>query len=284
MKFRSFGDQPAKRPRWRASHDMREMVVDPRSALLACVARDEADVAQGALWLAAEDCDDVDVDASLAQLDELADELKSRGPAGELEAIPVIAELFRERLRLRGAGGGDPRAHYLHRVLERGSGVPLAAAVLWIAIGKRAGLEVEGVGIPGHFVVRMATCLVNPFGGDIIDEETLERSLGNGGNTLDKRWFMAATSREICARMSRNLRGCYINRQEWDLALRAADRCVALQPEAAADVRDRGLLRWRLGMNTAAAEDLRRYVSLAPQAGDAAGVSQVLAKMRASSN
>jgi regulator of sirC expression with transglutaminase-like and TPR domain len=263
---------------------MRKMMVDPRAALLACVAREDADVAEGALWLAAEDCGDVDLDASLARLDELATELQSRGPLQGADAIPVIAALLRDRISLRGAGGGDPRAHYLHSVLQRGNAVPLAAAVLWIAVGKRAGIDIDGVGIPGHFVVRLGTCLVNPFDGDIIEEEVVERGVDENGKTLDKLWLMTATSREICARMSRNLRGCYINRQEWDLALQAADRCVALQPAAATDVRDRGLLRWRLGMHTAAAEDLRRYVSLAPSADDSAGVSQVLAKMRAASN
>jgi regulator of sirC expression with transglutaminase-like and TPR domain len=263
---------------------MPKMMVDPRAALLACVAREGSDVAEGALWLAAEDCEDVDIDASLARLDELAAELQSRGSLHGPDAIAVVADFLRERINLRGTGGGDPRAHYLHTVLARGCAVPLAAAVLWIAVGRRAGMDIDGVGIPGHFVVRIASRLVNPFDGDIIEEETVNQGAEENGKTLGKAWLMPATSREICARMSRNLRGCYINRQEWDLALRASDRCVALQPTAAADVRDRGLLRWRLGMNTAAAEDLRRYVSLAPSADDSAGVSHVLEKMRAASN
>src|SRR5580700_4540133 len=114
---------------------MHKMMVDPRAALLACVAREGSDVAEGALWLAAEDCGDVDLDASLAYLDELAAELQSKAPPQGAEAIPVVADFLRERISLRGAGGGDPRAHYLHTVLGRGSAVPLAAAVLWIAIG-----------------------------------------------------------------------------------------------------------------------------------------------------
>ena len=253
-------------------------MVDPRAALLACAARDESDVALGALWLAAEDCADVDVDSSLATIDELAAELVGLGEGADV--IPAIAAIFRDRLSLRGAGAGDPRSHYLHQILARGCGVPLVATVLWIAVGRRAGIATDGVQIPGHFVVRIASRLVNPFGGDIIEETSGDA----GTEPLDQRWLMPASAREIFGRMSRNLRGCYVNRQEWDLALRAADRCVALQPDSATDLRDRGLLRWRLGMNTAAAEDLRRYVSMAPSAKDASGIAEVLQKMRAASN
>ena len=253
------------------------MHVDPRAALLACAALDSSDVALGALWLAAEDCDGVDVDANLARLDELAEAARERGAAESPEGIAALAALFHESLSLRGTGGGDPRAHYLHQLLERGAGVPLAAAVLWIAIGRRAGLAVDGVALPGHFAVRINSLLINPFSGDLIEDDEAK-------SQVDNRWLLAVSTRDICMRMSRNLRGCYINRQDWKLALQAADRCVALKPDSAADIRDRGLLRWQLGMSTPAAEDLRRYLTLAPAASDRDGVGEILAKMRASSN
>ena len=61
-----------------------------------------------------------------------------RRPAAEVECIFWLLRAFlrleTERLRLRGAGGGDPRAHYLHTVLERGAGVPIACSASWIAV------------------------------------------------------------------------------------------------------------------------------------------------------
>src|ERR1039457_1385777 len=98
--------------------------LEPREAVLECAARD-GDIAEGALWLAADDCPGVEPERWLECLDDLASDLRSRcglhgcGPSD----APLVGALLRDRLRLRGAGGGDPRAHYLHNVLERGAGV-----------------------------------------------------------------------------------------------------------------------------------------------------------------
>src|SRR5439155_843837 len=115
-----------------------------REALLACAAGD-GDVAEGALWLAAEDCPGVEPARWLERIDQLAAELRTRcgidgcGPGD----APLVAALLRDRLRLRGAGGGDPRSHYLHCVLERGVGVPIACSAVWIAVGRRVDIPVE---------------------------------------------------------------------------------------------------------------------------------------------
>ena len=71
--------------------------------------------------------------------------------AAPRRTLPLVGALLRDRLRLRGAGGGDPRAHYLHTVLERGAGVPIACSAIWIAVGARAEIPVEGVNLPGPF-------------------------------------------------------------------------------------------------------------------------------------
>src|ERR1700719_4448592 len=130
--------------------------LEAREAVLECAARD-GDIAEGALWIAADDCPGVEPEPWLERIDELAGELRTRcglrecGPAD----APLVGALLRDRLRLRGAGGGDPRAHYLHHVLERGAGVPIACSAIWIAVGVRAHIPVEGVNLPGHFVVRV---------------------------------------------------------------------------------------------------------------------------------
>ena len=268
------------------------METDPRAELLACIADPEADVATGALWLAAEDCDDVDVDASLALLADVADELRTRiDGKGGVTVVPLLAAVLRDRLGLRGAGGGDPRAHYLHSVLARGAGVPLTCSVIWMAVGNRAGAHVEGVGLPGHFVVRVENALVDPFaGGELLDDAGVRRIVGKvlGTDTdevrLDPHWLAATSTREIVARMSRNLRRCYVSQQNWMLALRAADRCVELLPDRAVELRDRGLLRWRAGLNGSAADDLRAYLEDDPNASDRESIEEVLGRLRAASN
>lgn len=266
------------------------MSVDPRRALLACAADPHGDIAEGSLWLAAEDCAGVDVSGALRTIDGLAAEVCARlgGGRGE-EAVRVIHTLLRERVGLRRSGGGDPRAHYLHSVLERGAGIPISCAVLWIAIGRRAGLDVEGVGLPGHFGVRVQGVLTEPSDGEVLDEEGAARlvaaATGQDAVELQPSWLRPTTSRLMLARMSRNLRGCYSSLERWDLALRAADRCVALFPDQASERRDRGLLLWRAGRNSAALSDLRHYLDEASDdASDRAAIEEVAGRLRAALN
>lgn len=263
---------------------------DPRRALLACAGNPRGDIAEGALWLAAEDCPEVDVPNALHVIDELAGGVSERlnGSRGA-GAIAIIHAVLRERVGLRRSGGGDPRAHYLHTVLQRGAGIPISCATVWIAVGRRAGLEVEGVGLPGHFGVSVDGVLAEPSDGDVLDEPAARRLVAAATGTepvdLQPSWLEPASSRAMLLRMSRNLRGCYSSLQRWDMALRAADRCVALLPDAATERRDRGLLLWRAGQNGAALSDLRHYLDTAPaDASDRPAVEEVAGRLRAALN
>jgi len=266
------------------------MEVDPRRALLACASDPAADIAEAALWLAAEDCAEVDVEGSLRVIDTLASALRERldGARGS-DAISVTHALLRERVGLRRSGGADPRTHYLHLVLQRGAGIPISCAVLWMAVGRRAGLTVEGIGLPGHFGVRVDGVLAEPAEGEVLDEPAAQRlvaaAIGSDPGVLQPAWLLPATARLMLARMSRNLRGCYSSLERWDMAVRAADRCVALFPEEPTERRDSGLLLWRTGHNSAALADLRHYLDSAPSdAADRAALEEVAGRLRASLN
>lgn len=263
-------------------------VRDARQAMLEVAAAD-GDIATGALWLAAEDFPGLDPEPWLERIDELSLALRDRcGIDGcRPSDAPLVASLLRERLRLHCAGGGDPRSHYLHSVLERGAGIPIACAAIWIAVGTRADIPIEGVNTPGHFLVRVGDMLFDTVaGGDPLDAEDT-RSLivdatGHTPDGLPPAWLARASTREMLARMSRNLRGCYACLEEWPLALRAADRCVDLMPDEPAERRDRGFLLWRMGHPTAALDDLRHYLAVAPpDAADRSSVSEVASRLRA---
>jgi regulator of sirC expression with transglutaminase-like and TPR domain len=265
------------------------MPVEPVREALLDVARRGGDVAEGALWLAAEDCPGVDPRPWLERIDILASELRTRcGVHGCRPGdAPLVATLLRDRLRLRAAGGGDPRAHYLHTVLERGAGIPIACSALWIAVGRRADIPIEGVNTPGHFLVRVQNLLYDTTEGEEpLDAEStrrlLSRATGWPLRHLDPTWLRAADTRDILVRMSRNLRGCYTCRENWELALRAADRCVALLPGDPLERRDRGLLFWRLGRQHEALADLRFYSEAAPDdAADRKTIEEIIGRLRA---
>lgn len=269
------------------------MTPSPRAELLACAERD-GDIAEGALWLAAEDCGDIDSSVWLRAIDELADELSTRcgGRVSESVAVtvaPVLAGLLSDRLRLRGDDGADPRAHYLHTVMARGQGIPIACSALWIAVGRRAGLHVDGVGLPGHFVVRVGSTLVDAHaGGELLDGAAamtlIGRATGASVESLPDEWLRSATTREMLARMSRNLRACHARRGDVRLALLGADRCVALLPGDPPERRERGTLLLRVGATRAAIADLHAYLDAAPQAADRDAVETLLAQARAMAN
>ena len=266
-------------------------VVHPRDALVALADR-EGDVAEGALWIAAEDTSGLDVARWLERIDDLAGELRTQcGIDGCRPGdAPLVAPLLRSRLGLRGAGGGDPRAHYLHSVLERGAGVPIACSAIWIAVGTRASIPIEGVNTPGHFLVRVGDLLYDTIaGGEPLDAEDtrrlVERSTGWEAPRVEPAWLARATTRDILARMSRNLRGCYSCLENWPLALRAADRCVDLLPGDPAERRDRGVLLWRLGQTRAALDDLRWYLERVPDdAADRGDIVEIASRLRAFMN
>ncbi len=116
----------------------------------------------------------------------------------------------------------DPSNSFLHRVLETRRGIPLTLSVVWIEVGRRAGIEMVGVGLPGHFVVYAGGQMVDPFHyGEAIgfDEAAglVAAALG-GAPRLDRSWLSPVDTAGIIRRMLRNLEGVYAGDQrnsEW---------------------------------------------------------------------
>ena len=131
------------------------------------VQRSDADVPldEAALQIAAHD-HQVDVAAQLARLDELAAQAPPSPDA-------LATYLFVERGFMGNAADyGDPRNSYLDAVLDRRLGLPITLSVLMMEIGRRRGLDLRGVGMPGHFLVRTRGQFFDPFhGGERLDEE-----------------------------------------------------------------------------------------------------------------
>lgn len=111
-----------------------------------------------------------------------------------------------------------PDNHFLDTVLETRRGIPISLAVLWMEVGRRAGIEMEGVGMPGHFLVYAGGQLVDPFHyGEAIgfDEAAalVAESLG-GHPRADRSWFRPVGPTQIVRRMLLNLERLYVDREE----------------------------------------------------------------------
>ena len=111
----------------------------------------------------------------------------------------------------------DPRNSYLNEVLERRVGIPITLSLLYIEVGKRVEMDLEGVGMPGHFLVRVKSgqedILVDPFHRGIIvsEQECAKRLQQIVGETVawDKRYVAGVSDRELITRILRNLRAIY---------------------------------------------------------------------------
>jgi regulator of sirC expression with transglutaminase-like and TPR domain len=173
----------------------------------------------------------------------------------------------------------DPRNSYVNEVFERRLGNPISLALVQMEVTRRLGLPIDGVSFPGHFLVRMpvgdGVLVMDPFNrGRPLDEDELrERARPHlGGEMPDDealyRILHPASHRAMLTRMLRNLHGVYADREDWERAVRSADRILKISPDNPEALRDRGLGYLKLGHRHGARADLARYLQLHPQAPD----------------
>ena len=129
------------------------MAEDASARFAALVARQDQPlpVDEALLLIAAHADPELDLDAELGRLDALAAQVAE-------PTVDALCRLLFEELGF----AGDRRTYYaaenslLPRVLDRRLGIPLSLSLLTIEVGRRCGVEVEGIGMPGHYLVRAA--------------------------------------------------------------------------------------------------------------------------------
>lgn len=230
----------------------------------------------------------LDAGRYLNRLDELADDTRRVVLAGDsllAQAIAVAEYLFGES----GFTGNtqfyhDPRKSYLNEVLDRRLGIPITLSVIFIEVGKRLNLPIQGVGMPGHFIVSIqglnGPLFLDPFHGgrllSVIDcARLVELSTGYNG-PFQPDWLKAIGTEEILARMLMNLRNIYIQDNDWLMALPVVERLQALQPDHPGHLRDLGTIHHQNGSLRLAIEYFQQYLSVAPEADDASLVRRNL--------
>jgi regulator of sirC expression with transglutaminase-like and TPR domain len=241
----------------------------------------EVDLGLAALLVAAEEYPALDVRGYLVRLDEMGCALRQRldeEPRPERAVMALNRYLFHEQgFRGNTESYYDPRNSYLNEVLDRRTGIPITLSTVYMEVARRAGLEVEGVGLPGHFVVRVhnpgRALLVDPFhGGTLLTpkdcQQRLDRIFG-GRIKMEPKMLEPCRHRDMLERMLRNLKAVYIRDQDVSRALRVVDLLVRIQPGNAEDLRDRGILYAALDCYAYAVRDLEAYLALAPKAPDA---------------
>ncbi len=262
-----------------------------RFAAIAVLPDERIDLAEAALWIAAEEQPGLDPSAWLARLDEMGERLRPRlqGVEDELGRVERLADFLSGEVGLRGNAEDyyDPRNSFLNEVLDRGLGIPITLALVYMEVGRRAGVPLVGVGFPGHFLLRHSAqprLLLDPFDhGRLLTEEDCRQmleKLSGGSLPFDSRLLRPSSPRQILVRMLNNLRGIYLNQSEPLRVIGVLDRVLLLDPDDVGARRDRGLLSLRWADPQRGIEDLERYLALEPEAPDTEAVEELLVEAR----
>lgn len=170
----------------------------------------------------------------------------------------------------------DPRNSFLNDVLTRRTGIPITLSIIYMHVGRRVGLWLEGVNFPGHFLVRCKGMLgdaaptedliLDPFHGGIVLTERdcarlLSRHAGDGAR-FDRGLLTPTFKLQILVRMLVNLKRAYVKLRSFGRARAVSDLVLALDPTSLTELRDRGLLSYQMGHFGAALADLERYLAL----------------------
>ena len=262
-----------------------------RFAALVSVPDERIDLGEAALLLAAQEYPQLATEPYLRRLDVLAERVNDR-LSNETAPPVVLGELTRvlfqeEGLRGNDAAYYDPRNSFLNDVLDRKLGIPISLGVVVLEVGRRLGLPLEGVGFPGHFLVRYRgeafSLLIDPFDkGRVRFEDQAQELLDrvyDGMVQLKPEFMRALTRREILERMLRNLKGIYLNAKDDFRALGVIELLLALRPDARQEVRDRGIMLARIGRYEEAIEQLEQYLDFAPGATDATRVREYILRL-----
>ena len=242
----------------------------------------DPDLAVAALLIARVEYPSLDSGRYLAQLDvigveacrRLAAAAPGRDAPHEVDAdryakvVALNAYLFDE-LHFVGneTAYGDPRNSFLNEVIDRRTGIPITLSLLYLEIARRAGLPVEGINFPGHFLLRCRArpelphaedLIIDPFhGGALLSRDLLARQSG-------RRDLPRATKPQILSRMLLNLKRVYVTMQSFPQARSVSDLLIAIDPSAIDALRDRGLLAYHLKDFSAALRDLQAYLKVIP--------------------
>jgi regulator of sirC expression with transglutaminase-like and TPR domain len=253
----------------------------------------DPDLAIAALMIARVEYPKLDAGPYLDQLDAFGREAKRRvseasvsdgdtplhvDPDRYARVLVLNDYLFRE---LRFVGNEvqyeDPRNSFLNEVLDRRTGIPITLALLYMEVARRAGLHVEGINFPGHFLLRCPARRGLPYSRDLIIDafhggallsedacrELLRRHAGDDDEgEMESHLLGHATKPQILARMLLNLKRVYVRMHSFPQARDITELLLAVDPSAINELRDRGLLAYHLKDFSAALRDLQTYLQL----------------------
>lgn len=214
-------------------------------AELLTVPDDQVDLARAALLIAAIDNPEIEVADSLQTLDDLASDFQKlvSETSNETERLDAFHKFLFDEQGFHGSRVNyyNPSNSYLNETIDDREGLPITLSILYMTIAKRVGFRTEGVGLPGHFVVRVIPkegepTLVDPFErGQKLTISEAEALVKESGREWDATALEPQTVRQILVRMLRNLLNLANEKSDAEAALRYVETVLVLEPESLSD-------------------------------------------------
>ena len=247
--------------------------------MAAVMATDPIDLARAALVIAKLEYPKLSPAPSLDRLQDLGGQ--AAHAAKQVAGAPardVLATISRELFKNNRFAGN--RTHYddfrnslLNVVLQRGLGIPISLALVYMEVAKRANVDVQGVGFPGHFLMRgpdegpgSRALILDPFDGGRELGELDCRALLVKTQGEDAQYspdlLKPCTPRQMLARMLNNLKRTYVELRSFPQAYAATNLILTVDPTLLTELRDRGLLAYHLDDHVSALADLEDYARL----------------------
>ncbi len=184
----------------------------------------------GALLIAKLAYPDLSIPHYVKCLDQLAEEFRTKWLATEAPSGKAARLLSNFLFKDKGYSGNrteyyDPDNSYLNRVIDTRQGIPISLSALYVFVGKRLGLPLAGVGMPGHFLVKLEGETPPQFvdcfnGGTILREQDCKQFITASGLQYDPKFLEKSSTPTILARMLRNLLSIYEQEPEEPMARR----------------------------------------------------------------
>ena len=252
---------------------------------------------EAAVSLAQDDYPELDVQQVLGSVDQLLARLKRRiaADAPPLQKLRAVNQFFYRDLGFAGNLNHyyDPDNSYVSAILQTRRAIPITLAVVWLELAQGVGLTARGVGFPGHFMVKVnlpnGQVVIDPLDGQSLSREELTERLEpfqRRSGLVDESevplglYLQVAPSRDIIARMLRNLKEIHTNQEDWARLIAVQDRLTVLLPKTWSEYRDRGLAHAELGQLDLALADLDTYLANAKTEFDAAAIAGRVAELR----
>lgn len=258
---------------------------------------DQFPLLEAAVSLAQDEYPLLDIEQVLAEADQLLERLRRRVPA-DAPAIQKLRILNQFFFRDLGFGGNvndyyDPDNSYVSVLMRNRRGIPISLAVLWLELAQGIALPAQGVGFPGHFMMKVnlpkGQVVIDPFTGQSLSREDLSERLQPYQNSLTQMadldvslsyYLQAASPRAIVERMLRNLKEIHKTHEDWELLIAVLNRLIVLLPQAWMEYRDRGLTYAEIGKPEMALIDLQMYLEKSKQGPHLDAITQRVLELR----